>query len=293
MDCETGHYKKPYEEVDVVDHGLFIAGIVNEIAPDAKLSVYRVLDDRGTCDLHIVAEAVNDAIEAAREAGELLVLNLSLGFTLPPILVHKFLPDALTAWDKVHGWQAMVHAEFTRRRDPEVRSRENAVRNSRLVAAISALFDLSKEPHAIAVAAAGNDSCRNDTLLDTPPDEGVGPRLPALVEGVIGVSSVRPNPGGMRPVRLSHFSNNDDLIDPPDDGASAFGEDVAGLFSSEAYPDGTPNNSGWATWSGTSFATPIVSAIVARLMARNLRQAAIQPALCSEAVRTHLDITQA
>jgi subtilisin family serine protease len=43
---------------------------------------------------------------------------------------------------------------------------------------------------------------------------------------------------------------------------------VRGVYISSSFPDGEQNVSGWADWSGTSFATPIVSALGAHLMAQ-------------------------
>jgi hypothetical protein len=73
------------------------------------------------------------------------------------------------------------------------------------------------------------------------------------------------------------FSNADDQL-PPDDGIGALGGEVSengldttdgpmALFLSPTIPDGkgTENCTGRAVWAGTSFATPVASAIAARL----------------------------
>jgi hypothetical protein len=79
----------PYE---LSSHGLFIADIVNDIAPEAELSVYRVLTDDGACDLMTLARAVQDAV--AEADGAPLILNLSLGFAPSLPLVEAFLKQA-------------------------------------------------------------------------------------------------------------------------------------------------------------------------------------------------------
>jgi subtilisin family serine protease len=65
--------------------------------------------------------------------------------------------------------------------------------------------------------------------------------------------------------------------DPPKDGEPAHIEvddksravdGIAGIFSSEQLPyGGGTNETGWVYWAGTSFATPIISAIAANVWA--------------------------
>jgi subtilisin family serine protease len=45
---------------------------------------------------------------------------------------------------------------------------------------------------------------------------------------------------------------------------------VRGLYISPTFPLGEQNTTGWADWSGTSFATPIISALAAHLLAQGL-----------------------
>jgi subtilisin family serine protease len=114
-----------------------------------------------------------------------------------------------------------------------------------------------------------------------------GPRLPAAIEGVLGVSAVRDGLGAH-----ASYSNADDLRDP-DDGIGAFGGDrgdgvpppageehlrpgIVGLFVSDEVPPNEPNTPndknpanthGWAEWDGTSFAAPVVTGLAACMWA--------------------------
>jgi subtilisin family serine protease len=50
-----------------------------------------------------------------------------------------------------------------------------------------------------------------------------------------------------------------------------------GLYiAAHVGPDGVPNESGWAYWAGTSFATPIISGLAARLWQRDPGRSARQ-----------------
>jgi subtilisin family serine protease len=45
---------------------------------------------------------------------------------------------------------------------------------------------------------------------------------------------------------------------------------VRGLYISPTFPLGEQNTTGWADWSGTSFAAPIISALGAHYLAQGL-----------------------
>jgi len=52
--------------------------------------------------------------------------------------------------------------------------------------------------------------------------------------------------------------------------ANALPDAARVLYIAPTFPSGEPNLSGWADWSGTSFATGIISGLSAHLMARSM-----------------------
>jgi subtilisin family serine protease len=94
--------------------------------------------------------------------------------------------------------------------------------------------------------------------------------LPARFDTVLGVAATTSDP--RQPARYSNVGDEQELGDhvatfggnssdalEPEDG-------VIGIYSGE-FPDHRPNETGWAFWSGTSFATAIVSGIAANFWA--------------------------
>lgn len=154
---------------------------------------------------------------------------------------------------------------------------------------VEALLSVSGENDVLLVGAAGNDSCNHMRRF--------GPRLPAAFDGALAVSSFIPDPRTGRLI-MTDYSNDDDCF-PNNDGIGAFGGDVIpaqtpalrggtpgaparfpttrrypsvmGLFVADDYPALQPgggearNATGWARWSGTSFAAPVASGFAADL----------------------------
>lgn len=276
VDCQ-GEIDGPYE---LPDHGLFCAHIVKEIAPEVDLHVYRCLDDWGAYDLHYLAETVQEAIQKAETDDIPLVLNLSLGFGPHPSVVNRVLANPLMSRANFAG---LAKTEMRKERTNDVRRADGNVLKSKVMLATTYLFSLSGEAKVLAVAAAGNDACAPNEDANNLPSDASGrpsPRFPALVEGVLGVSSIQGDS------RYSSFSNFDDLPGTPDDGISAFGgevddpdpgapvtsEGIVGPYSYDHIEEPgavTRNDYGLAEWAGTSFATPIAAALAACLWSYN------------------------
>jgi len=99
------------------------------------------------------------------------------------------------------------------------------------------------------------------------------PRAPARYETTLSVTSVNSR---FAPSRFANMA----CMPPLDAGVATFGGDgygsidanrlpdaVRGIYISPTFPGGEQNTSGWADWSGSSFATAIISALGAHLMA--------------------------
>lgn len=223
------------------DHGLFVAGIVRSIAPQAPLHLVEVLNPYGIGSLETLTRGfalLADEREAQQQGAgaeplQPLVVNCSLVMNLPPAT-----PEAIA--------EAARHdaalGDFT---PEEIRQ------SAELLAAIIRLL---RQQEVYLVAAAGNDA-----------RSGVSPRpaarFPAAFDGVTGVAAL--NLDGS-PAAYSNYGDA-----PTEVGLATYGGDgtasnpgMRGVYIG-VFPDGTPNTTGWAYWSGTSFATPVISGALA------------------------------
>lgn len=105
------------------------------------------------------------------------------------------------------------------------------------------------------VAAAGNDH------------NPLNPWYPAAFSRVIGVAAVELSGNAFVPTSFSNSGPSADVCTFGHDILSAY---VHGDFVEDAALPPTPHTSGWARWSGTSFASPLVAAELARRSGPNL-----------------------
>ena len=220
----------------MTDHGLFVAGIIHQLAPRTQLHLFEVLNPYGIGDLQSIAGGLQQALQLPHSS---LVINCSLVFNLP--LAGHNDPGCL---------------------DP-VRARQPHLLR-RWAQPIEALC-LWVQGYAVPmVAAAGNDAQRNRRH-----GHGGRPsaRYPAAFDAVIGVGAL-PRDAASHGLAAASYSN---LADRPEKtgfvtlGGEAGPENgVLGLYIG-SFPDGEPNDTMWAWWAGTSFATPIVTGLVASL----------------------------
>jgi subtilisin family serine protease len=231
------------------DHGLFVAGLIRDVAPRARIRLVRVLNDYGGSDLYSIFAALTD-LEREIVSGSLhrIVINLSL----------TIMPDM----------RRLPYVWFDHRQWPTTQLSSVMRVLSHIEEGLRLLFESLSAHGALIVAAAGNDSL---SVTQTPPRP---PRAPARYENVLSVTAVN---SAFAP---SNFANAASLPSL-DFGVATFGGDgygmtdasalpdaVRGLYISPTFPMGEQNSAGWADWSGTSFATPIVSAMGAHLMAQ-------------------------
>ncbi|MGN6756491.1 MAG: S8 family serine peptidase [Thermomicrobiales bacterium] len=237
----------------IPDHGLFAAGIIRDIAPQAEIHVVRVLDDAGVGDTYGLIKALR-ALPGkllTDRRNERLIVNLSLMVSVPDskaMLEEWFARSAKDAATLAQWW-----------RDIDVLL-DSTHRN---------LFETIEwlgEQGVLVVAAAGNDYNGSGYRAE--------PRLPAAYDSVLGVAAVN------RQTQPANFSNRGDRA-VYGNGVAVFGgsrgalasgraaeeqDKIIGIFSAEKFPLGAgANKTGWGYWAGTSFATPVISAIAANL----------------------------
>ncbi len=257
---------------EMPDHGLFVAGIIHDLAPKAKIECVRVLNDSGIGDVVTLCAALQ-SIQKRMVQGMLgkVVVNLSLVITPP----DEYLPGIWFGNDRCFHAQDLAAA---------IQDIEH------LRVGLHSVIKSLVEQKAVVVASAGNESDINKN------PQRFGPRHPAAFHEVISVGSVDKHGqattysdypalppeqngvatyGGAIPKPLPQGQPQE----PPGAKTWADVEDaVVGIYSWSHYPmllvtDEPPDyysapqsSHCWAYWSGTSFSTPIISALAARVL---------------------------
>ncbi len=251
-DPRTGHdfYSEP-RYYFMPDHGLFVSGIIRDIAPRVRLRLVRILNDFGCCDLYNLFAALTD-LEQELVSGTIrrLVINLSLAI-MPDIRRLPYIWFEDRAWPSSHLHGAMRLL-------------------SQLEEGLRLLFESLYAHGALIVAAAGNDSTPANKQGKRPRP----PRAPARYATTISVTALNSQH------EAAQYANAASIA-PLDAGIATFGGDsygftapdslpdaVRGVYIAPLFPGGDPNTNGWADWSGTSFAAPIISALGAHLLAQ-------------------------
>jgi hypothetical protein len=223
------------------DHGLFAAGIVHTIAPRARLHLIEVLNHQGIGTLETIARGLEMLVK--HDQSRPLIVNCSLMVDVPLLgQPRRDLKWDLLATDcelmKRMGWPLEWICD------------ELGITSGRVV------------------AAAGNDGEAG---------QRPGARYLAAFGSVLGVGALNHD---RSPAEYSNFSDT-----PVRSGIATFGGNagagvadphhgVLGIYTaafppshagSTAPPTPQPNTNGWARWAGTSFATPVVSGVLAAL----------------------------
>ncbi len=236
-------------DYEMHDHGLFVAGIINSLAPHAELHLFQVLNRYGVGNLEIIGETLAKVFSQFEDNH--LVVNLSLNYSIP-------LEKAHTKQDKTHtklGWPLLADIS-----GGELLKPEHAAWLNRATKPAELMCDMFYDRKSGIIAAAGNDW--DDQEPGSPRPKA---RYPAAFDHVVGVGALTRGSKGM----LGKAANYSNLADrPPKNGITTLGGEegtgngILGTYIGK-FPDGSPNNNGWAWWSGTSFATPIISGLVA------------------------------
>jgi hypothetical protein len=241
----------------MTDHGLFIAGIIHSIVPQAEIHLIEVLNQYGVGDMRSFVRGLRTVYEKIYKPNLRLVINCSWFLTTLLDDRHCRLSDCIDQPD----------FDFVR----AVRrfSRDDAYTKVLLDFHFDRFYALGSH----AIAAAGNDGRKGE-------DPRVQARYPAGRKSVTGVGAHPkhlPRTGDHRNNYVpSDFSNLSESADGRGvvtqgvvtlGGEEGEGKGVLGLYIGE-FPGYCRNESKWAWWAGTSFATPILTATVASVMSR-------------------------
>lgn len=244
----------------MTDHGLFIAGIIHSIVPEAEIHLIEVLNQYGVGDISSFARGLQIVSEKIYKSDRKLAINCSWMLEFPLEDRHWRYTDCVGDLD----------AEFARAvlrfsGDDEIKGPTQLM----LEFLFNQFFDWGRQ----AFAAAGNDGKKKDKTR-------VQARYPAALKHVTGVGALpktlERTGGRIKKYRPSVFSN---LSEQPNykgvvdqgvltlGGEEGEGNGVLGLYIGE-FPGCCRNESKWAWWAGTSFATPILTGAVAAVLSR-------------------------
>jgi hypothetical protein len=263
------------DHYDMSDHGTFIASIIRSITPSTKIYLYEVLNRYGDGSFLTIAHGLAEALNQLGQDNKHKIFNCSFG------IVHK-LPENKSAP------QNLKDLLSTLSRPPFDELIFKAVRD--------AFAPIISHPHITVVASAGNDA-ENDTGGRPPA------WYPAGFEKVLSVAALPKdqlrdeNNKKLKPAKYSNLAHS-----PGKDKAYSFatigGErkaysvgtingkrqyddpapfspvgGILGVYigkipiwnaADQSITEGPDNVTGYAEWSGTSFAAPIISALLAR-----------------------------
>ncbi len=285
---------------EMSDHGLFVAGIIHTIAPEAEIHLFEVLNPYGVGDLLSIARGLWEVLDCF--SGQLLVVNCSLVLNIP--LLNQPITDldpSLLALIVNDPNSALDHRYLTS--DEFENSKKWLALQGR---AIELICDQLPWHGSRVIAAAGNDwkSYENEARPQA--------RFPAAFDSVLGVGALPKNAqqdanGRYLPASYSNLSDQ-----PEESGVATLGGEpgekngVLGVYLGkfppmefwlQKYPvllrpfvwlilairwgsfSGPKNKNNWAWWAGTSFATPIVTGIIASVLSDLGRTATAEDAI--------------
>lgn len=285
----------------MTDHGLFVAGIINTIAPKAEIHLFEVLNPYGVGDLLSIAKGLWKVLN--RFSGKPLVVNCSLVLNIPRL--NQPIPDLDQNLVNliVGNVGNNLNSEYL-----TSMSAEGKAWLARQGMAIEWICNKLLSEKSCVIAAAGND-WNQDENQDRP-----DARFPAAFSSAVGVGALNTvlRSNGSRQYEPSSYSNKSD--EPEYIGIATLGGEpgenngILGVyigkfpsmklwlqrFSPVLRPfvallyairwgsfSGPDNKNDWAWWAGTSFATPIVSGIIASVLSDQP-----QPSSAEDALRT-------
>lgn len=254
---------------DMRDHGLFVTGIIHDLVPNAQIECVRVLNDFGVGDVATLCDTLSKIHDRMSPGGDLYDNNLNQP---KPVVINLSLlatpPDEILS-NPQFGFDPTTINQLRTQLHDMIQS----------LVSVGAVF----------VAAAGNDS----DMTANPPYRW-NPRYPAAFPEVISVGAVDNagqattysnypvSPSAPAYNGIATYGGGLPVVSPPTyspngtEPGITVSDAVRGLYSSTDYPplSADPalspypplNQNAWAYWSGTSFATPIISAVAARVL---------------------------
>lgn len=262
------------------DHGLFVAGIIHGIAPTVKLRLIEVLNELGVGYIDTIAYALRmlrDEWEAQPTGQKkALVINCSLTVVVP--LAGQHMTNTATE-DELESVEEALFSSIPVTNYPSASPEEKAIREllDLLIQSLDWVFLSTQQMSVVAVAAAGNDG----VVSVNEPDGRREARSPAAFATVVGVGALDDTDNSTaysnradRQISqgFATFGGAEALYSGGTDPNYALpGQAVLGVYVGDFYEGNgkrrSVNSNGWAWWSGTSFAAPIVSGHLARLVA--------------------------
>ncbi len=255
----------------IADHGLFVAGIIRTIARAASIVCVRILNDFGVGDISTLGHALESIATYVQQEQQNNKANLDYH---PRFVVNMSM--VVTPYDEQLQCLGLTG-------DISSTAREGLRVPLQLLANLGVSI----------VAAAGNDSSSVDPMgcMDGMAEMNLGPRYPAaFAESIAQVIPVGAVVGKEQAAPYSDY--------PGTNGVATYGggflkrgesiDSLLGVYTTSFYPalsqndntkaatapadltyptiDVPSNNDAWAYWSGTSFATPIIAGLAARIL---------------------------
>jgi hypothetical protein len=270
------------------DHGLFIAGIIHSIVPNATIHLIEVLNQFGAGDLETIARGFAKAYAISRRNKRPLVVNCSIVLDLPQkqkVRIYRQTDrETIRQFDRdlEERLRNSIEIEWTQLEALYGAARAND--ELRWVLLLLVMCERLAKAGRQVVASSGNDS-----EADGRHRHAHDARYPSAFGRVVGVGALpkdaRRNNGQYW---ASSFSNLADK--PAKNGVMALGGEpgenngvlgvylgefppgaaVAGQNNEHGWSKSGPNSeNGWAWWAGTSFATPILTGAIAAILSGN------------------------